>query len=224
LSSQETDTHHHGSFQTRSGATHLTYHPQLVCQPPDPQRPRRFTISLKFPHPGRPPERRPASRSSGRPTLYRLDPVLRTRTRSQVPVPRRSRALCGVPFPLGRREHYVRPGPWSNRGRGPAQALSRKAFEPRPRPATLIASAAAAPKMATTRPTPYRDTGPVRHSREGTTERSCPAARPPSYPPTRHAARAGCHASGPWAPKPSTDDTPVQGGFRAFNKTGHARD
>jgi hypothetical protein len=56
LSSQETDTHHHGSFQTRSGATHLTYHPQLVCQPPDPQRSRRSTTSLKFPHPGRPPK------------------------------------------------------------------------------------------------------------------------------------------------------------------------
>jgi hypothetical protein len=65
LSSQETDTHHRRSYRTLSGATHLTYHPQPACQPPEDRKPWKITHPPKNPHPGRPPRRRPASRSSG---------------------------------------------------------------------------------------------------------------------------------------------------------------
>jgi hypothetical protein len=147
LSSQETDTTLEDPTRTLSGATHLTYHPPTRSQAPISRsrldtrrrwppgshhlgrRPTAIT-STRTPRPDRPPLSGVLHPSYwGRPTPYRADPLLRTNLCSAGSP--RCGPSSGVPLPLGRREHYVRPGRGSNRSPGVAVSGLARALLPR---------------------------------------------------------------------------------------------
>lgn len=140
------------------------------------------------------PSRRPASRSSGRPTPYPLAPVLAPGLADSVSVPRQVRGPFGVPFPLGRREHYVRPRPWSNRGRTPlhSQVPHRPRHRPEP-PPTCARGQGRRTREATRRADPVHRTPSQRIQHRPRTRPDGPGPQriPPDVPAPHYAVSSG---------------------------------